>query len=166
MKPRSPPDPRERLMNNPMNRRRKKLSKPKLQVSLIGKFVGVAALAMLLQLLFMGYLIVKAAKGIEGPGGNLVAELPTMIFGVVGFSFLVLLPVMFGIGVLLTHHIAGPIYRFETYLRALTRGEVQGPCSIRDGDELVELCEAINSATEPLWRNERIEDPAPMRAAG
>jgi signal transduction histidine kinase len=62
----------------------------------------------------------------------------------------VLLPTMLVVGILVTHRIAGPVYRFEQYLGALARGENPGPCHIRRGDELQELCQQINAAFETL----------------
>jgi len=73
--------------------------------------------------------------------------------------FLYFIPLVFGI--LLTFRLAGPIYRFEQYLRSVARGEQIGPCKIRKGDELQFLCDAINDATEPL----RMERVTPQEAA-
>ena len=55
---------------------------------------------------------------------------------------------------LVTFRIAGPIYRFEQYLAGIAEGRQLGPCRIREGDELVELCARINEATAPLRRGQ------------
>jgi nitrogen fixation/metabolism regulation signal transduction histidine kinase len=65
-------------------------------------------------------------------------------------SLSVLVPVTIGVGLVLTHRLAGPIYRFETYLRGIVSGEQNGRCKIRDGDELQEFCELLNDAISKL----------------
>jgi nitrogen fixation/metabolism regulation signal transduction histidine kinase len=61
-------------------------------------------------------------------------------------SLLFLVPMTVGVGILATFRIAGPIYRFETYLDQVARGEEVGPCKLRKGDQLQGLCEKINEA--------------------
>lgn len=151
--------------------RRKKLVKPKLQLSLVGSFVGLAGLALLLQFMFSGYLVSGVASQVEGPGGQLAAEVPGIMLKVLVLSLAVLLPIIFAFGVLLTFRIAGPIYRFEKYLESVARGEQVGPCMIRSGDKLQSLCDRINEATAPL-RHQKTEtegepvDADDVRSAG
>lgn len=130
--------------------RRRKLIKPGLQLSLVGAFGGVAILAILLQFLLMGFLLIRAASALEGGGGELASRVPPVLLTVLGLSLLVLAPLFVGIGVLLTFRVAGPIWRFEQFLGAVARGEQTEPCRIRASDKLQSLCEAINLATEPL----------------
>ena len=131
-------------------RRKQKLIQPKLQLRLVGSFVGVAALAMLLQFLVMSFLLARVAPGVQETGQELLSKLPALLLGVLAFSALAVLPFMFAFGVLLTFRVAGPVYRFEQFLAAVARGEQVEPCKLRDGDHLENLCEAINVATEPL----------------
>lgn len=136
-------------MNRP---RRRKLIKPGLQLSLVGAFGGVAILAMLLQFLMMGFLLIRAASMLDGSGGELASQVPPALLTVLALSLLILAPLFVGIGVLLTFRVAGPVYRFEQFLAAVARGEQSEPCRIRAKDKLQSLCEAINLATEPLRR--------------
>ena len=62
----------------------------------------------------------------------------------------VLLPLMLVVGVLVTHRVAGPIYRFEQHLGAIARGEDPGVCRIRKTDELHDLCRIINEAVDAM----------------
>lgn len=68
-------------------------------------------------------------------------------------------------GVASTHKIVGPLYRFRVYLTALARGESPEPCRIRKDDELQDLCELLNRATEPLRHVQRVPDAARKEAA-
>jgi signal transduction histidine kinase len=65
-----------------------------------------------------------------------------------GIAVLLLLPLTMAAGILMTHRIMGPIYRFEKYLEALADGEDPGVCHTRDGDELSELRDAINRVAD------------------
>jgi len=144
-------------MKHPKQKRRKKLIKPGLQLRLIAAFGSVAALAMLLQFLLLGSLVMRAASTIDG---ELAARVPGILITVLLTTLLVLMPIFVAVGVLLTFRYAGPVYRFEQFLGSVARGEQSSPCRIRKGDELQSLCDAINVATAPLLRSEE----APVEA--
>ena len=128
-------------------KRRIKLIKPSLQLKLVGTFVGMAALTLLLQYLLITAHLTDAATRMPDGGSHLMSLLPEMLTKVLLLSFLVVLPLMFCVGVLTTFRIAGPVYRFEKYLGSVARGEETGPCRLRKGDELWDLCDKINEVT-------------------
>lgn len=132
--------------------RLRKLSRPGLQLKLVGSFLGMTATALLLQFLLLGGKLTSMMAQIPRHGGDLAEEVPGLLLSVLGLSAVVVLPLMFGLGVVLTHKIAGPVYRFEEYLGQIARGEKVGPCRIRKNDELQELCRRLNSAVARLRR--------------
>jgi hypothetical protein len=149
-------------------RRRIKLIKPRLQLKLIATFVGLAALAFLMQSMIVVLSLTQTAADIPEGGPYLMALLPGLPVQILLFSFGLLLPLIFAVGILVTFRIAGPVYRFEKFLQAVVRGDQIGPCKLRDGDELQELCDLINEATAPLRhgrRGEPVEAPAAVPAA-
>lgn len=135
--------------------RRQKLVRPQLQLWLVGSFVGLAGLALLLQFLVLSFRLTSSAGNLEGASGQLASEVPGLMLEVLVVSLAVLLPIIFVMGVLLTFRVAGPIYRFEEFLRSVASGEQIGPCKIRKGDKLQGLCDLINEATEPVRRRSR-----------
>jgi signal peptidase II len=137
-----------------MHRRKIKLIRPRLQLRLIFVFVGMSALSLILQYLLFMSVLTNQALGMPNDGLLLLDELNGILGFVLAGSFAVLLPLTFLIGVLTTHRLAGPVFRFEAYLKQVLRGEKPGPCRLRKGDELTELCELINQVTEPLRRAE------------
>jgi hypothetical protein len=147
----------------PAYRRRFRIIRPTLQLSLILSFVGVSTLALLLQYtLFVRVALSIAADRAE----DNLAPLETIggeLLGVLAVSFLVMLPLTLVVGILATHKFAGPIYRFEQYLKQVIAGEKPPDCHLRNGDELTSLCDLINRATEPLRR--RADEPAKQEAA-
>lgn len=132
------------------HQRRIKLIKPKLQLRLVGKFFGLAVLGLLLQFLLLGRLLPSAVAEAQAAGGTASDALPGVLIQVLLSSALILFPILLFFGVLFTFRIAGPIHRFERFLRAVVDGEQTLPCKIREGDEFYELCELLNSATAPL----------------
>lgn len=128
-------------------KRRIKLIKPSLQLKLVGTFVGLTALTLLLQYLLITAHLTDAATRMPDGGIYLISLMPEMLTKVLLLSFLVVLPLIFCVGVLTTFRIAGPVYRFEQYLGSVARGEEVGPCRLRKGDELWDLCDKINEAT-------------------
>ena len=135
-------------------RRRRKLIKPGVQLTLSGVFAGITILSLLLQALLFSSLLTSTAERMPVGGNYLIDLMPTLLLRSFLFSFGIALPLTLAIGVLATFRIAGPIHRFENYLRGVIRGGQLGPCKIRDGDALAELCELINDATAPLRRGE------------
>jgi hypothetical protein len=138
-------------MNNARpERRRTKLIRPSLQLKLIAAFLGLSVLCMLLQTLLFGMQLSRAAHELPDSGRDLVVKLPEMLLETLTFCLFLFVPVATAVGVLITFRVAGPIHRFETYLRRVASGEEKGPCTLRKGDDLQELCGLINRATEPV----------------
>jgi prepilin-type N-terminal cleavage/methylation domain-containing protein len=132
------------------NRRKRKLIEPRLQWRFASIFLTCAALAALVQSVAQCYLLMRIADALPHDG----VELKSRLLDVLGGSFLVtillLTPVMLAVGILSTFPIVGPLYRFRVFLTQLANGERPGPCKIRKGDELQDLCELLNRATAPL----------------
>ncbi len=114
--------------------------------------LAISALSLLLQLLLFVSSLNELALELPHDGMVLVDRLNGIVWTVLGVSFLAFLPITFAIGVLTTHRFAGPVYRFEMYLKQVIRGERPGDCRLRKGDELMDLCALINEATAPLRR--------------
>jgi len=133
-----------------MTLRIRKLSRPGLQLRLVGAFLGMASLGLLLQFLLLGGRLTSILAKLPRYGGDIAQDVPSMLLSVLLVSAIVVLPLIFALGVVMTHKIAGPVYRFEEYLGQIARGEKVGPCRIRKGDELQELCNRLNSAIARL----------------
>jgi hypothetical protein len=140
--------------DRPSWRRWRKLIKPRLQLRLIASFALVSGIGFLLQALLTLQLL--AEQSARGPGLT-VESVAGLVWSCLSYSFLCFLPLVVVVGGLATFRLAGPIHRFEQHLAAVARGEDPGPCQIRRGDELHELCERINESVAAL----RSAHPAP-----
>lgn len=159
------PEPQEKLeQKNPAHRRRRKLIKPRIQLRLGGIFAGLTVICLLIQWLLFSSLLVNEASQMPVGGDYLLDLIPALLTRSILFSALIALPVTLLAGVRATFSITGPIHRFESYLRGVIDGTQLGPCKIREGDSLDELCELINRATEPVRRRQVGEQSQPAES--
>ncbi len=61
-------------------------------------------------------------------------------------------------GIRVSHKICGPALRIQLDLEAIRNGRKDTPITLRDGDELVELVQSINSTVEFLRTMEKDSD--------
>lgn len=120
------------------DQRKKKLVIPPLQKRIIGTCTSFVAFALCLQFALQSLL------QSETEGSAQDAALDALLWSL-GIA---LPPVVFA-ALFLSSRIAGPIHRFETFLKAVSDGNQSEPCRIRKSDSFHTLCERINRATEP-----------------
>lgn len=140
-------------------RRRNKLIRPGIQLKLTLTFVVTAGLAALLQ----AALLADALSAVAGEGpsaaASLANRLPSILIGNLLLTLALLVPLALLIGTIATFRIAGPLYRFETFLKQVAAGQRPEDCRIRKSDELQDLCHLINVATAPVRGVESAGDP-------
>ncbi|HIG11762.1 MAG: hypothetical protein ABGY71_12335 [bacterium] len=131
-------------------KRRKKLIKPRLQLQLSLTFVGLTTIGLVMQSLLFMEKLSELSFTLPNDGSLLMSVMSETMTEIFLLSALVFLPLTLVVGILLTFRIAGPAYRMETYLRDIKEGKYKGPCRIREGDKLEELCCVMNEAIESL----------------
>lgn len=77
------------------------------------------------------------------PQGQLVSIVNTVNLRIF-LSMILISPLVGAFGIYLSHKIAGPIYRIEKFLGTMGTGDLTGRITLRKGDELVSLADAIN----------------------
>ena len=130
------------------DRRSIKLIQPALQLRLIGWFAGMTAVALIGQFLLLSSRLTQFAAQMPRDGNYLLEGLNGLLLDILVSSFGMLLPAILLIGIHVTFRLAGPLYNFKRHLRAVADGEQIGPCRIRKGDQLQDLCALINAALE------------------
>ncbi|MEE8141464.1 MAG: hypothetical protein V3T77_00020 [Planctomycetota bacterium] len=144
------------------HKRKKKLPKPALQLKIVMIFLCLGLSCVLLQFTMFSRTISEMALQVPGEGMSLSGKVFDILWRDLFIALALLIPLTVSVGIIVTFRIAGPVYRFESYLRSIAGGENPGPCSIRRGDELQELCTAINLAVDALrQQNETHEFEAP-----
>ena len=79
-----------------------------------------------------------------------------MIFVLIGFGFL-LSAVLTVYGIIITHKVAGPLFKVTLYLDKIRDGKLGQVYNLRKGDELVEFFEHFKAAHDSL-RKEKQDD--------
>ena len=133
-----------------MNTRKKKLINPGLQLRLVAIFLCTAALAVQAEAILITYTLTKLAEQMPTDGSLLLAQLPEFVRTNLLLTFALLAPLTLGVGVVATFRVAGPLYRFQQFLKAVAERRQIEPCAIRKGDELQEMCVLLNEVTAPL----------------
>jgi len=136
------------------NRRRTYLISKKFQL----KYTAIIVVFMFLISWLAGYTVYYTVFILLGeklanvyPQGRLIA-----IFKTVNFTLLtrmaLLLPFVIILSILLSHKIAGPVFRMERYLSEVARGNLSSVLKLRKRDELQNLAGAINKMTHSLGK--------------
>ena len=144
-------------------KRKKKLIKPKFQLKVAAACLGLAMMAVLTMMILLNEAILDFADKGWVDSAALQNEWTGVLLTKLGIALLIFAPMTLALGIILMHRVAGPIYRFEQFLGAVVRGEHPDVCRIRQGDELVEMCDLLNRFTQPL--RDGTVDLAPFQAA-
>jgi len=131
-------------------RRRRKLIKPGLQLRLSARFLGLAVLMLGLQYVLLTALLQRVATGLPSDHALLLGASPGLALQLVGWSAAVFLPLTLLVGVVGSFRIAGPLFRFDAFLRSVHAGDAPEDIRLRKGDELKDLAALLNDATRPL----------------
>ena len=147
-------------MSNRPYKRRKKLIKPRFQMRVALCGLGISIVAVLMLMIMVNEALMEFASNGWVDASALQAEWLGILVGKLAVTLALLVPFTLAIGVLLTHRVAGPLYRFEQFLNGVMAGEHPEPCRLRQGDELQDFCTLLNQVTEPL-RNGSVPLPSP-----
>ena len=133
-----------------VNKRKKKLIEPRLQLKFSLAFLSTALVLVLLQAIVIQFVLQRVASRLPHDGALLQSEVPGVLLTSFLITLLLLGPLSLGIGVLTTFRVLGPIYRFRVFLRQVANGERPADCRIRKTDELHDFCDLLNEATASL----------------
>jgi ABC-type Fe3+ transport system permease subunit len=140
-------------------RRTRKLINTKLQLKLTLWVMGVATLTMLFQFFILTTVVSRMALDLPHDSNIFLDGLLETLMRSFVAALAISLSLTFVAGVLLTHRVAGPIYRFTKFLESVKRGERPADCRIRRNDELQDFCQLLNEATAPMRGSDAFETP-------
>ena len=137
-------------MPRPVLRRRQYIIKKGLQFRYIGLVFGLALIASLVTgwtVFATGWYFLGEKLASVYPQGRLVYVLRATNLALIR-NLLLISPLIFILGLLFSHKIAGPVYRIEKTLGDISKGNLGLKIRLRDGDELVDLAYTINNLVE------------------
>ena len=136
----------------PVFRRKRFLIKRGLQLRYIGLIFALAVLASIVT----GYTVFATGWTLLGeklasvyPQGRLIYVFKAANIALIR-NLLLISPLIFILGVLFSHKIAGPVYRIEKSLYEISKGNLALKIKLRSGDELWDMANIINDMTEAL----------------
>lgn len=137
-------------MPRPVLRRRQYIIKKGLQFRYIGLVFGLALIASLVTgwtVFATGWHFLGEKLASVYPQGRLIYVLRATNLALIR-NLLFISPLIFILGLLFSHKIAGPVYRIEKTLGDISKGNLGLKIRLRDGDELVDLAYTINNLVE------------------
>lgn len=137
-------------MPRPILRRRQYIIKKGLQFRYIGLVFGLALIASLVTgwtVFATGWHFLGEKLASVYPQGRLIYVLRATNLALIR-NLLFISPLIFILGLLFSHKIAGPVYRIEKTLGDISKGNLGLKIRLRDGDELVDLAYTINNLVE------------------
>jgi len=137
-------------MPRPVLRRRQYIIKKGLQFRYIGLVFGLALIASLVTgwtVFATGWHFLGEKLASVYPQGRLVYVLRATNLALIR-NLLLISPLIFILGLLFSHRIAGPVYRIGKTLDDISKGNLGLKIRLREGDELVDLADTINNLTE------------------
>jgi len=142
------------MENDKFNRRRTYLISKTFQL----KYTAIIVVFMFLISWLAGYTVYHTVFMLLGeklanvyPQGRLIAIFKTVNFTLLTRTLL-LLPFSIILSILLSHKVAGPVFRMERYLSEVARGNLSSVLKLRKRDELQNLAGAINKMTHSLGK--------------
>ena len=148
-----------------MDKRKKKLIEPRLQLKFSLAFLSTALVLVLVQAIVVQFALQRVAARMPHDSELLQAAVPDVMMLCFTVALVVLAPLSLGIGVLATFPVLGPLHRFRSFLRQVADGSHPEPCRIRQGDELHDLCALLNEVTAPLRETQHRADSSDSSAS-
>jgi len=136
----------------PVFRRKQFLVKRGMQFRYIGMIFALAILASIVT----GYTVFATGWTLLGeklasvyPQGRLIYVFKAANIALIR-NLLFISPLIFIMGVLFSHKIAGPVYRIEKSLYEISKGNLALKVKLRSGDELWDMANIIDDMTEAI----------------
>ncbi len=142
-----------------MFQRKRVLILPRLQWRLVAAFLSAACISTVVQMLLLNLALTRLANEAPAARGPVLEASPDILWTQIVLTFGLMVPLIIAVGLLETFRVAGPLYKFEGYLKDVLAGRNPAPCTLRQEDELQDLCRLINAATQPVAR--AASTPAP-----
>jgi len=120
------------------------------------RYIGLVLAVLVLTSVVTGYTVFATCWAIFGeklanvyPQGRLIYVLRSVNMALAR-NLLFVSPIIFIIGLLSSHKIAGPLYRIEKAIDDISKGSIGLKIKLRRGDELKDLADVVNTLTDNL----------------
>ncbi len=132
------------------NRRRKQFILKGLQLRVAFQTLFVALPMLLLNFLLVHNEVVRYLRRATTPGDTAFVDVSKIIFNNFLITLAITAPFAMGVGILYSFKFCGPIFKFSKHLTELFKGRWDRTCTLRQGDQLQDFKETLNSALRLL----------------
>jgi len=139
----------------PVFRRKRYIIKKGLQFRYIGVVFGLVILASIITgytVFATGWMLLGERLASVYPQGRLVSVFKETNM-ILLRNLVFVSPLIFILGLLASHKLAGPVYRIEKAIYDISKGNLSSKIKLRKGDELWDLAEVVNTMVENLNNN-------------
>ncbi len=136
-----------------MNRRRRKLVRTDLQLKVVFITLFVASFCLLVnfQLVLAGLWALHSSLVSASNYESFLDGVRRLVVQKFLLSLVIAVPLSATVGILYSFTFSGPIYKFKKYFSELADGAPWNQiCTLRKGDQLGDLCDALNAALGQL----------------
>jgi hypothetical protein len=139
-----------RSAKDAMNRRKRKLIRLDLQLKIVFITLFVASLVLLINFqLTLAGLWSLSNQFLESRSVDLLLEsIRDSTIQKFLISVSIAVPLAASVGILYSFKFCGPLYKFKKYFTELQSGRWDERCMLRKGDDLQDICEAINAGID------------------
>ena len=131
-----------------ISQRKRVLILPRLQWRMVAAFLSAACISTVVQMLLLNLALTRLADENPVARSAVVEAAPDILWTQILLTFGLMVPLVIAVGLLETFRVAGPLHKFETYLKDVIADRDPEPCTLRQDDELQDLCRLINAATQ------------------
>jgi hypothetical protein len=143
-----------------IEKRKQKIVHPRLQGRFLTLLLTAAGASVLVHAGLMVWALSSLAAELPHDARRLQDAIPGTVVLSSLATLLAVVPLFLVLGISGTFRVFGPLYRFRVFLEQVARGKHREPCRIRSGDELQDICQLLNTVTEPMRMAASVEDRA------
>jgi hypothetical protein len=144
-------------------RLRNRLLNPRFQLKYTAMIVGIASTISIVLGMYLMSMLRENSRMLKLEGefdevlqGQLADADAHVIWALVG-AFVLFIVVLAVMSVVVTHHMAGPIFVVQRHIREMGEGRLPRVRALRKGDEFVELLDTLSTAVQAIAERTRLE---------
>ena len=142
------------------HKRKKKFINAESQLWFILLSLMTAGVSIVIHAALVSWTLGNLATQLPNDGRELHALIPQSVFMSSLLAVGLIIPPVVVIFLTATFRWAGPLYRFRMFLEAVAAGRHPEPCRLREKDKVKDMCELLNTVTEPLRESQAQNDKA------
>jgi hypothetical protein len=123
---------------------------PRIQGRFLTLTLSVIATSLLVHSALSVWSLTRLARELPSDGELVQERIVPIVLRDLAFAFVATAPAFALLAMAGLMGVIGPLFRMRRFLEEAVAGRHPEPCTLRQGDELQDVCKLLNTATEPL----------------